>query len=339
MENDFGWEDQYYLIGRSNEKTDFPFVLPGAYDYWGGTSQLAGIRPHELNLLFGIDSKPTHGDWQLIIDILDCNPEDPPFLKVSVNDKIWKFRLEKGQNASALKGEISNTKEQKLIIPISSELINEYGNNIQLTTLEGSWLVFDQIRLEGPENIKLIRPEKVFVRAVLPGEYELDINGNSYQPLLLDVQHLEGTPSISVKLDGNEIFKETVENGRNVYEVPMPAVTQAKKSEYSILLDGYAMEEGSIERSPQKTNKWVDYVDTKIGTGHSRWMIAPGPWMPFSMVKISPDNQKRGWQAGYQPTFESIGTFSHIHEWTMAGLGHLPDQWPPNYRNGYPRTT
>ena len=50
-------------------------------------------------------------------------------------------------------------------------------------------------------------------------------------------------------------------------------------------------------------------------------MIAPGPWMPFSMVKMSPDNQNAGWQAGYQPTYESVGTFSHIHEWTMAGLG------------------
>ena len=46
--------------------------------------------------------------------------------------------------------------------------------------------------------------------------------------------------------------------------------------------------------------------------------------MPFSMVKLSPDNQNSGWQAGYDPSFESVGTFSHIHEWTMAGLGTMP---------------
>src|SRR5690606_40169333 len=28
------------------------------------------------------------------------------------------------------------------------------------------------------------------------------------------------------------------------------------------------------------------------------------------------------------PTFESIGTFSHIHEWTMAGLGTFPVTGP-----------
>ncbi len=57
-------------------------------------------------------------------------------------------------------------------------------------------------------------------------------------------------------------------------------------------------------------------------------MIAPGPWMPFSMVKLSPDNQNNGWQAGYDPTFESIGAFSHIHEWTMSGLGTMPTNGP-----------
>ena len=66
------------------------------------------------------------------------------------------------------------------------------------------------------------------------------------------------------------------------------------------------------------------YVNTMMGAGHSRWMIAPGPWMPFGMVKLSPDNQNSGWQAGYDPTIESIGTFSHIHEWTMTGLGTFP---------------
>src|SRR5690606_18158813 len=71
-----------------------------------------------------------------------------------------------------------------------------------------------------------------------------------------------------------------------------------------------------------------------MGTAHSRWMIAPGPWMPFSMVKLSPDNQNSGWQAGYDPTIESIGTFSHIHEWTMAGLGTFPTTGPLQIRTG-----
>lgn len=104
----------------------------------------------------------------------------------------------------------------------------------------------------------------------------------------------------------------------------MPITTFTTESNYEIVINGDLLQSGKVIRSSQKQITPAEYVDTKIGTAHSRWMIAPGPWMPFSMVKISPDNQNDDWQGGYEPTFESIGCFSHIHEWTMAGLGTMP---------------
>ena len=328
LENDFGWEDRFFMINYSDQKKDFPFVLPGAIDYWGGTSGLAGIRPHELNILFGMDKKPKKGDWELTVDIVDCSPQSPPLLKISVNGKSWKFQLDAGQNADVLKGVTSNTKEQKIVFPISAELIRLGGNKIQLTTLEGSWLVFDQIKLEGPKKVLLSKPDKAFVNEVSAANYEIFKEGQRFQPLLLDIQHLKGSPIVKVLIEGKEVFQEVIENGQPIYEVLMEAVKTPKESKYSVIIDGKTLETGVIQRSPQKEISLADYVDTKIGTGHSRWMIAPGPWMPFSMVKIGPDNQNSGWQAGYQPTFESVGTFSHIHEWTMAGLGTFPTNGP-----------
>ena len=87
--------------------------------------------------------------------------------------------------------------------------------------------------------------------------------------------------------------------------------------------------EYDLNGGPKRTFETpADYVDTRIGSGHSRWMLAPGPWMPFSMVKLSPNNQNSGWNGGYQPTIENIACMSHIHEWTMAGLGMLPVNGP-----------
>ncbi len=68
----------------------------------------------------------------------------------------------------------------------------------------------------------------------------------------------------------------------------------------------------------------VDWVDPMLGTASSRWMLYPGPSTPFSMVKLSPDNQKQSWKAGYEYTIENIAGFSHIHSWTMAGLLAMP---------------
>lgn len=339
LEKDFGWEDRFFAIGNSNEKKDLPYVLPGTTDYWGGTSGLAGIRPHELNILFSLDEIPSGGSLKLTIDILDCSPESPPLFKVTLNDSIWKFQLEAGRSENALKGDGNNFKEQVLEIPIDVRALKKGGNLLQFTTLQGSWMVFDHIKLEGPESLKLFKPSGLFIRNADMASYEISDSGKAYQPFLVDVQHLQGSPILEVHVDGQQIFRKIVEAGRHIFEVPVDVVEAAYMSNYQIFVDGKLVEEGEIKRTPEEQADLVDYVDTKIGTGHSRWMIAPGPWMPFSMVKISPDNQQQGWQAGYQPSLESVATFSHIHEWTMAGLGTFPTNGPLETKigkQGYP---
>lgn len=336
LKNDFGWEDRFYVIGNSKPNTDFPYVLPGAADYWGGTSVLSGIRPHELNILFSVEKNKVAGNYRLVVDLLDCSPENPPLVKISVNGKSWKFKLDQGSNAGAYQGKGPGKKEQLIQVPIDPEYIREGGNEIELTILEGSWMVFDQVRLEGPSGVNLQKPKELFIRNVVAGEYEIKGESGAFQPLLVDVQHLTGTPVLEVFLDEEKIFSKVIEKGRYELEVPMPAISTASNSFYRINSNGKTIQSGKIARGPQVLAKHSDYVDTKIGTGHSRWMIAPGPWMPFSMVKISPDNQSWGWQAGYQPSFESIGTFSHIHEWTMAGLGTFPTNGPLNTTMGEP---
>ena len=74
----------------------------------------------------------------------------------------------------------------------------------------------------------------------------------------------------------------------------------------------------------QTDKKPVDYVDPMIGTHNSRWILFPGPTVPFGMVKLSPDNQELGWKAGYEYDIHNIAGFSHIHSWTMAGLLTMP---------------
>lgn len=68
----------------------------------------------------------------------------------------------------------------------------------------------------------------------------------------------------------------------------------------------------------------VDYVNVFTGTSNSRWMLFPGPAMPFGMVKLSPDNQSNVWNGGYEYTVASISGFSHIHSWSMSGLSIMP---------------
>ncbi|TKJ36208.1 MAG: alpha-1,2-mannosidase [Planctomycetes bacterium B3_Pla] len=69
----------------------------------------------------------------------------------------------------------------------------------------------------------------------------------------------------------------------------------------------------------------VDWVDPMLGTVSSRWMLYPGPSMPFGMVKLSPDNtEKSGLDAGYEYTIESIAGFGCVHSWGMGSFLTMP---------------
>ncbi|MHC4226634.1 MAG: GH92 family glycosyl hydrolase [Planctomycetota bacterium] len=74
-----------------------------------------------------------------------------------------------------------------------------------------------------------------------------------------------------------------------------------------------------------KKKQPVDWVDPMLGTVSSRWMLYPGPSMPFGMVKLSPDNtEKSGLDAGYEYTIESIAGFGCVHSWGMGSFLTMP---------------
>lgn len=351
IQRDFGYEDTYYIIGWSTPAENFPYVLPGPVDTWGGTWPTSGWRTHQVNILFSLKETPkADKDYRLAVDLADFAKEFLPLVKVSVNNIDRKFQLstpghdiatqrkprqnEPEKDTLSIRGDYSAATPQSLMVPLKGNGLKKEGNVITISVLEGSWILFDRIALEGRKTKVENKIKEIFLRDAHPAGYELSQDGKRVQPLLVDIEHLSGTPNLIVELDGKAIFSKDIEKGRYVLEVPMPAVTSTTTSSYRVLCGDRTLSSGKICRSPQPLQSAADYVDTRIGTAHSRWMIAPGPWMPFSMVKMSPDNQNAGWQAGYQPSFETIGCFSHIHEWTMAGLGVMASNGPLKVRVG-----
>ena len=51
LAHDFGYEDRYFLVGTSVDKNDFPYVLPGPDDTWGGTWSTSGWRTHDAKYI------------------------------------------------------------------------------------------------------------------------------------------------------------------------------------------------------------------------------------------------------------------------------------------------
>ncbi|MCC6143805.1 MAG: GH92 family glycosyl hydrolase [Candidatus Hydrogenedentes bacterium] len=331
LAHDFGWPDRPYVVGRSDAGVDWPYVLPGPDDGWAGSGGLAGIRTQVAEVLFELAETPA-GSYLLVMDLVDTAPRKGPLLRVRVNGARHDLQLETGAGDASIAGQPEAGREVVLRVPV--ENLRCGVNHVSLTILAGSWLIFDQVRLEGPEGAVLAAPRRTLIRDVSAGGVEMEVAGARVQPLLVDVQQAEGTSQLRVLLDGESVFDGAGEPGRTVFEVPMPAVAAATESAVAVEVDGEERYEGVVGRAGCGAGTLSDYVDVFMGTGHSRWMIAPGPWMPYGMVKLSPENQDGGWQGGYDPTIENIAGFSHIHEWTMAGLLTMPTTGPLEIREG-----
>jgi predicted alpha-1,2-mannosidase len=342
LEADFGYEDRVYVIGHSRPDNDSPYALAGITDYWGGSAPMAGWRPNFINILFTLDKQPADDeDFALNIALADYASRFKPLLKVTINEKDNYTQLQRGEadltgqpphsqgldltDTLSLAGDLSNAFPETLEIALKGSDLRQGGNLVTLTIIEGSWVLFDAISLTGPSSYRVIRPGNAFIREVKAADYQLD---DKTQALIVDAESLKGSPELTVKLDGEPLMKKKLEQGRYVLEVPMPAVETATESRYEVMEGARKLASGTVIRSPRRLQTYADYVDTRLGSSHSRWMIAPGPWMPFGMVKLSPDNQNIGWQAGYQPNFENVGCFSHIHEWTLSGIGIMPANGP-----------
>jgi len=332
LQHDFGYEDNSFIIGQSSVSSDLPYVLPGPANGWGGTGGTSGLRTHFLNLYYVLNSHKPIGSWSFEVKLVHSDPKNRPTLQIMVNGRPYNYEL--ADESAPVDPVGSGTGGATVRIPIPANLISGGFNQITLTVIKGGWVQFDSFRLSGPNGVRLLTDFTSTVKDVKQLDFELFDGNTRTQYMLVDLLKLKDDQCVRVLLDGKKIYEKTLEKGLSRLEIPMPYTTKAVDSEYQIYVNEQLIDAGSLVRRPKRLGGVADYVNTMIGAAHSRWMLAPGPWMPFGMVKISPDNQNIGWQAGYEPSIESIGTFSHIHEWTMAGLGTFPTAGPLKTRVG-----
>nr|WP_294873684.1 GH92 family glycosyl hydrolase [uncultured Pedobacter sp.] len=79
-----------------------------------------------------------------------------------------------------------------------------------------------------------------------------------------------------------------------------------------------------------KKESVLKYVDSGIGTAHSRWFFFTPAALPHGMAKLAPSTNghygnKSGWEAvGYDTRHSSIEGFVHFHEWQIGGVSFMP---------------
>ncbi|MGA2864760.1 MAG: polysaccharide lyase family protein [Verrucomicrobiota bacterium] len=132
--------DVEFVVGKSEAKQDWPWIHPGPADSW------AGGRPHAFKIIFDLPEVAA-GYYQLVVDFVDTHAGLPPGLAIAINGTSLRFRLPPGHGDETL----SNFKAGKhfsLAQLFPSALLQAGTNTITLINEQGSWAIYDDVRLE-----------------------------------------------------------------------------------------------------------------------------------------------------------------------------------------------
>lgn len=300
--------DEYYFYASDTQSSEFPYIIPGQTAKWAGFSYWAGHTRARLPILMKLSGIDNKGSYKFEINLAEVNYEDKMFLRLEVNGNFFDQKV--------------SPDTKTLMYNIPSSTLKEGVNKFVLQLFNGQHVTFDAFSFAGSKHTQLLTIGEEPVIQLRMADYELEQNGKRVQPLLAEVISKKNG-QIRIEAAG-KAFKKNTEKGRIVYEIPLTAVKEEKDISIKIYNENKELENHIFRQSPQKLRKTIDYVNQFAGSSGSRWLIGPGPWMPFGMVKIMPDNEEFHWKAGYEYNIENIAGFSHVHEWTMTGLLMMP---------------
>ena len=314
--------DGFFVIGRSNPAQDWPYAHPGPVDSW------AGGKRHTFTILFVINRTVRSGNCRLIFDLVDTHSSNPPKLRIEVNNHSFEHQPPCGGSDASILGDPKAGRKHKFSIDIPAQVLKSGVNEISITTVSGSWILYDWLGLEVPPSIESGQPRGVLLRGIRVDPWLSHKDGKLCQLMWVDLTKIGKGTGVTLHVTGLEPIVPRLEPGNQTIELVLPPVKRKTSVTIELKSDGNIVGVQKVMRKPAKEREAVDWVDPILGTSESRWMLYPGPSMPFGMVKLSPDNQRQRWKAGYEYLIENIAGFSHLHSWTMGGLLTMPTTGP-----------
>jgi alpha-mannosidase len=238
-------EDGFFIVGQSDPKTAWPYVQPGPVDVW------AGSRPHTFTVLFGIDTPASQGTCRLVLDVIDTYARIPPTLRVEVNGEAFERALPAGASDDSIFGNPAAGRPCQVTVEFPAALLRAGNNQISLTTIAGSWLLYDCLALETPAAFVAGGVKEVTTLTSarpLPGIVERA--GKSYQRIATSIIHAGGQREVAVCVGKEELQRVQLKDGRQSVEVLAPAAKKVCKTTCSLVAGGHTLASQSVTLVP-----------------------------------------------------------------------------------------
>lgn len=244
-------DDGYFAVGRSDPARDWPYIQPGPSDAW------AGGRRHTFTIEFGVGEITGSEEATLKIYLVDTQPAGPPTLRILVNGKPFERTTQKGSGADTFQGDTAKGWPSTVEVRFPTSLLHPGSNSIDISTVVGSWMLYDAIELDAPgvtpapsieTHVARVRADQVLLRRL----------GGPVQPIRVEIRHF-GEPATARFVIGDDVRNVDLKEGLTSVDLEMPPVK--RKTEYPVrleLADRRTLWSGKVTLHPVRP--WTVYL-------------------------------------------------------------------------------
>lgn len=243
----------FFIIGQSDPKKDWPYVQPGIID--GGW---APGRPQTFEIVFAVAAAPQQA-CRLDLHFADTHSTHPPRLRVEVNGLSGEYQTPKGGGDASVLGKPSKGRRHVIRMGVPPGTLKAGTNRIAVTTLTGSWVLWDAVRFEATEGLKLaaVRDFASVTASTSAGVLERH-EGKPAHRVTVNIVRTGKPAAAVVRVGDQQPVNVHLTAGRQTLEAFVPPVERPETIPITLSIGPQVMAEAKIEIQPVR--KWDVYV-------------------------------------------------------------------------------
>lgn len=264
--------DGVFFVGKSNPKTDWPYVQPGPDDAW------AGNQPHIFTIYFALKNQSAKGECHLRLFLCDAQKWSPPKLQVFINGHEIDEAVPPGNGDASINGEFQKGRASEVDVVFAADWLLAGNNKIQIKTAQGSWMLYDAVRLAAPAGLELSPTElHPFIQAVEAFRALEQRGGKLFQPVDVTVRQVGDAADAKIQLGDAPPVSLHLNPGETKVELLSPATdreitrTLTLKNNQGETL---ASQTVTLKPVPKLTIYIVPHSHTDIGYTEAQALVA-----------------------------------------------------------------
>lgn len=195
-------QDVRFQVGQDAPQRGWSYVHPGPADEW------AGGRAHPFRIGFWLQEVPPTAACRLVLHTANRHPFMPPVLQVEVNGRYTvRYQLPPGKTHIMFLPPRAESPHH-LSVQFPTAYLQQGRNEITLTIVEGSWMLYDALLLEADPAIP-DHPEVVDLQAETAPLFRR-VKGKLWQAVRVSLRN------VGVEGEGEAWIEEFAESRRRI---------------------------------------------------------------------------------------------------------------------------